>query len=152
MSIRSIAPTMPEDAKAKSAAAEKEEKPLEPEEKPLPEFMEQHFLPALQDAFAEVGLTDMNLSFSQKSIPVLGLPADGSCWQVEGQWRGGDRQFNLYYFDETIKGNKGFSCTTSGQPASILESFMIDERRVNLDLMVMYTLQRLNSEKWIGGN
>ncbi|MEM8639885.1 MAG: DUF2996 domain-containing protein [Cyanobacteria bacterium P01_G01_bin.54] len=153
---------MPEDAKANAPAVEKaakakpaakkEAKPPAPEEKPLPEFLEQHFLPALQAAFAEAGLMDMSLSFSQKSIPVLGLPADEQYWQVEGHWLGGDRQFNLYYFDETLKGDKGFSCATSGQPASTLESFMIDERKVSLELMVMYTIQRLNSEKWLGGN
>jgi hypothetical protein len=29
---------------------------------------------------------------------------------------------------------------------------MIDERRVTLDLMVFYTVQRLNGQKWLARN
>ncbi|MDJ0637113.1 MAG: DUF2996 domain-containing protein [Xenococcaceae cyanobacterium MO_188.B29] len=29
---------------------------------------------------------------------------------------------------------------------------MIDERRVTLDLLVLYTLQRLNGQKWLTRN
>lgn len=144
---------MSEDAKTKPAAAPaKKAKPPALEDKPFEAFMEQDFLPTLKTAFTEAGLGDMTLDFSQKPIAVAGLPNDEQYWQVEGQWQGGDRQFNLYYFDQTISGSKGFSCATSGRVASVLESFMIDERKVNLELMVMYTLQRINSEKWLGRN
>ncbi|NEO87006.1 MAG: DUF2996 domain-containing protein [Spirulina sp. SIO3F2] len=149
---------MSEDAQAKPAKAKpdatpaKKAKPPALEDKPFAAFMEQDFLPTLKTAFTEAGLTDMTLDFSQKPVAVSGLPSSEQYWQVEGQWQGGDRQFNLYYFDETLKGAKGFSCATSGQTASVLESFMIDERKVNLELMVMYTLQRINSEKWLGRN
>lgn len=143
---------MSEDAQAKSTKPAKAAKPPALEDKPFTEFMEQDFLPNLKTAFDDAGLTDMSLEFTQKAVAVAGIPADEQYWQVEGQWLGGDRQFNLYYFDETIKGAKGFSCATSGRTASILESFMIDERKVSLELMVMYTLQRINSEKWLGRN
>lgn len=93
----------------------------------------------------------MELSFSKKPLP-SSFGTQDSCWQMEGKWQKGDRQFNLYYFDEDISGAKGFSYTTFGSQPSTLESFMIDERKVTLDLMVLYTLQRINGEKWLGRN
>ncbi|NES81812.1 MAG: DUF2996 domain-containing protein, partial [Moorea sp. SIO2B7] len=47
---------------------------------------------------------------------------------------------------------KAFSYATNGAKPSTIESFMIDERKVTLDLMVMYTIQRLNSQKWLSRN
>lgn len=137
-------------AEEKKAAKKKKEKPPAVEDKPFTEFMQEHFLPSLKEAFAKDGIEDMSLSFEKKSIPITGLNEE--CWQVEGQWKGGDRSFNLYYFDEDIKGKKGFSYATYGGKPSTLESFMIDERKISLDLMVLYTLQRINGEKWLGRN
>lgn len=133
---------------AKPAAAKKKEKPPAPEDKPFQEFIEQHFQPALQKALVDQGLKDLQLTFKEDKLPM----GNQKCWQVSGIWQQGQRQFNIYFLDEDIKGNKAFSCATNGKPASIIESFMIDERRVSLDLMVLYTLQRLNGQKWLTGN
>lgn len=136
---------------AKPSAAKKE-KPPAVEDKPFPEFIQQHFTPALKTALAEKGLPDVTLNFQKNSLSVDGASASQECWQVIGSWQQGQRQFNLYFLDEDINGNKAFSCTTNGKPASMIESFMIDERKVTLDLMVLYTLQRLNGQKWLKGN
>ena len=85
-------------------------------------------------------------------IPMAGLADQKEYWQVIGHWQPGQRQFNLYFLDENIKGKKAFSCTTNGEKPSTIESFMIDERKVTLDLMVLYTLQRLNGQKWLTRN
>ncbi|WP_017305307.1 DUF2996 domain-containing protein [Spirulina subsalsa] len=140
-----------ETEKAAAKKPPKKEKPPAVEDKPFGEFMEQHFTPALQAAFAKEGIEDVELAFENKPLP-KSFGVQESCWQVEGRWQKGDRQFNLYYFDESITGAKGFSSSTYGKPPSTLESFMIDERKVTLDLMVLYTLQRLNGEKWVGRN
>ena len=50
------------------------------------------------------------------------------------------------------KVRKLFLMRLAGAQPSTIESFMIDERRVNLDLMVLYTLQRLNGQKWLVRN
>ncbi|MGB3653084.1 MAG: DUF2996 domain-containing protein, partial [Rivularia sp. (in: cyanobacteria)] len=50
-----------------------------------------------------------------------------------------------------IKGKKAFSCNEGKRP-STLESFLIDERRITLDLMVFGVVQRLNGQKWLGRN
>ncbi|MEM9540169.1 MAG: DUF2996 domain-containing protein [Cyanobacteria bacterium P01_E01_bin.42] len=133
-------------------AATKKAKPPALESKPFTEFMEQHFTPKLQEAFNQSGLEDMQIAFTKQPIVLAGFDSQEECWQVEGKWQQGVCQFNLYYFDEDIKGKKGFSYTTHGAKPSTLESFMIDERRITLDLMVLYTLQRINGEKLLGRN
>ena len=145
-------------AKAKAAKAKsdgkgggKAKKPS-PEDKPFPEFIEQEFIPALKEAFTQQGIEDMELNFVKEKLSITGASSDEPCWQVIGNWQHGQRQFNLYFLDEDIKGQKAFSYATSGSQPSTIESFMIDERRVNLDLLVLYTLQRLNGQKWLVRN
>ncbi|MGK7875993.1 MAG: DUF2996 domain-containing protein [Xenococcaceae cyanobacterium] len=141
----------PAAAKAKPAKAKKP-KPPALEDKPFTEFMEQHFTPALKGAFADQGFKDMELTFIKEKLPIVGASQDEQCWQVRGNWQNGQRQFNLYFLDEGINGKKAFSYATNGAQPSTIESFMIDERKVTLDLMVMYTLQRLNGQKWLTRN
>ena len=133
------------------APAEKKAKPPAVEDKPFTEFINQDFLPALQTALGKIGLGDVTLEFDKKTLPITGADSK-TYWQIQGNWPGGLKKFNLYFFDETIKGSKGFSYSVDNRPPSTLESFMIDERKVTLDLMVLYTLQRLNGQKWLGGN
>lgn len=124
------------------------------EDKPFVEFIQEHFIPGLQKAFTSQGIGDMKLAFSQEKL------GEEECWQVMGNWPKGDpagirfaaRQFNLYFLEESIQGKKAFSCATNGGKPSIIESFMIDERRVTLSLIVLYTLQRLNGQKWLARN
>ncbi|MGA1623386.1 MAG: DUF2996 domain-containing protein [Synechocystis sp.] len=136
--------------KAKAPAAKKP-KPPALEDKPFADFINQDFLPALSSALEKVGISDATLTFCQQPLPLAGADTK-AYWQVQGNWLNNRRQFNLYFFAETIAGAKGFSYSTDNRPPSTLESFMIDERKVTLDLMVLYTLQRLNGQKWLGGN
>jgi ketosteroid isomerase-like protein len=136
-------------AKAKPPA--KEKKP-QVEEKPFAEFIEQDFNPALTKALADKGIGDLKLTFAQQSLPLKGTNSQEKCWQVIANWQNGQRQFNLYFLDADISGQKAFSYTSNGSSASTIESFMIDERKVTLDLMVLYTLQRLNGQKWLTRN
>lgn len=130
----------------------KKEKPPAPEEKPFTEFMEQDFTPTLKKALSDEGISDIEINFTQASLPLKDADQTQKCWQVIGTWQDGKRQFNLYFWDEDIKGAKAFSYAINGRQPSTLESFMIDERKVTLDLMVLYTLQRLNGQKWLMGN
>ena len=146
--------------KAKSGAGKfqsgKSKKEKEPavEDKPFTEFIPQDFIPSLKEALAKQGIEDIDLTFTQDSpqVPVPGLGEDTQYWQVVGSWKNERRWFNLYFLDEDIKGKKAFSWATNGAQPSTLEPFMSDERKVSLDLLVMYTMQRLNAEKWLGGN
>jgi len=139
-------------AEKKPAAKAKKEKPPKLEDKPFSEFIQEHYLPTLTKAMAEEGIEDLELTFVQQGVPIKGANPNEPCWQVIGKWDNGDRQFNVYFPDEDIKGQKAFSSATYGNPPSTLESFMIDERRVNLELLVLYTIQRLNAQKWLTRN
>ncbi len=139
--------TMSEEEKSQQTAKKKEEPPVE--DKPFPEFIQQHYEPALKEALTEQGLDDLELEFKTDQFPLLGV---GECPQVFGEWDGGKRRFNVYFLDEDISGQKAFSCSASGGSPSTIESFMIDERKVSLELLVMYTVQRLNGQKWLTRN
>lgn len=135
--------------------AAKKEKPPKLEDKPFNEFMEQHYLPSLKAAMAQEGIDDLNVEFAKRKIEVMGQSDAEPYWQVQGQWeeaRDGKRQFNIAFIDEDISGQKVFTLTSNGAKPSTVEQFMGDERRITLDLLVMYTLQRLNGEKWLTRN
>ncbi len=142
----------PSAEKKSTAAKAKKAKPPKLEDKPFNEFIQEHYLPTLKEAMAGEGIEDVDLTFIQQSVPMKGANSNEVCWQVVGKWDNGDRAFNIYFPDEDIKGQKAFSSATYGNAPSTLESFMIDERRVNLELLVMYTIQRLNAQKWLTRN
>lgn len=136
-------------AGAKPAA--KKEKPPAVEDKPFAEFMQEHYLPALQKAIADEGVPDAQLTFIKQKYPIIGFDSAEECWQIIGSWQNGKRQFNVYFPDEDIQGKKGFSCNEGKKP-STLESFLIDERKITLDLLVSRLVYRLNGQKWLGRN
>lgn len=144
--------TTAEKKAAKPAAKAKKEKPPKLEDKPFNEFIQEHYLPTLKEAMAKAGIENANLTFVQQEVPIKGANSNQPCWQVIGKWQKGDRQFNVYFPDEDISGQKAFSSSTYGHAPSTIESFMIDEKRVNLELLVMYTIQRLNAQKWLTRN
>ncbi|MEO0013864.1 MAG: hypothetical protein RLZZ535_2253 [Cyanobacteriota bacterium] len=146
-----VKPMAEEKAEAKPAATKKEKAP-KLEDKPFNEFISEHYLPTLKEAMAQLGIKDADLTFVQQGVPIQGANSNEPCWQVVGKWQKGDRQFNIYFPDEDISGQKAFSSSTYGNAPSTIESFMIDEKRVNLDLLVMYTIQRLNAQKWLTRN
>ena len=98
------------------------------------------------------GVGDLALSFVKEPVAVGGLPGAGLCSQVVGNWGGGDREFRVYFPKDDIKGIKTFSYAETGASSSILESFLIDERKITLDLLVSGVLLRLQAQKWIGRN
>lgn len=136
---------------APRAAKAKKEKPPAIEDKPFAEFINQDFLTSLKQTLAKQGIQDLDLKFEKRSLPVRGFE-EPECWQIIGHWQGGQRQFIIGFLKEDIQGSKVFCCADNGARPSILESFMIDERKVNLDLMLLYTTQRLNGQKWLVRN
>ncbi|MBU7583661.1 MAG: DUF2996 domain-containing protein [Nostoc sp. TH1S01] len=139
------------EEKPAAAKAAKKEKAPAVEDKPFAEFIQQEYIPALQKAITEEGVKDLQLSFAKQKLPIAGVPSDEEYWQVIGSWQNGQRQFNVYFPDEDIQGQKGFSCN-EGKKTSTLESFLIDERKTTLDLLVFGLVRRLNSQKWLGRN
>jgi hypothetical protein len=144
-----------EAAEAPAPKAAKKEKPPALEDKPFADFVQQDLLPALKDGLAKQGIQEVDLSFEQKPIQVPGYASSPACWQVVGCWSSGwkqPRQFNIYFLKDDIQGPKAFSYAESSGKPSTLESFLIDERKVNLGLLVFGVLQRLNAQKWLVRN
>ncbi|MEH2139820.1 DUF2996 domain-containing protein [Nostoc sp.] len=140
------------EEKPAAAKAAKKEKAPAVEDKPFVEFIEQDYLPALQKAIAQQGVQDLQVSFAKQKLPITGFESAEECWQIIGTWKEiGARQFNLYFPEEDIQGKKGFSCNEGKKP-STLESFLIDERKITLDLLVFGLVQRLDGQKWLGIN
>ncbi len=137
---------------ANSKAKAKKEKPPAIEEKPFQEFIGEHFVPNLKETLENQGVSDLDLSFEKRTIPIKGFETGEEVWQVIGTWQDGNRTFFVAFPEEDIKGSKFFASADNGAHPTTLESFMIDERRVNLDLMVFYVVQRLNSQKWLALN
>jgi len=142
------------EGEAEPAAKPKKEKPPAPEDKPFADFIQQDYLPALQTGLTQQGLTGVDLQLEKRAVNIVGLTQVPECWQVVGRWRSQNqpREFNIYFFQESIQGQKGFSQSETGKLPSTLESFLIDERKVDLNLLVQGTLRRLNGQKWLARN
>ncbi|MEM9135890.1 MAG: DUF2996 domain-containing protein [Cyanobacteria bacterium P01_F01_bin.42] len=125
-------------AEKKEKPAAKKKKPPPIEKKPFPEFIEVHFLPGLTEAFEKQGVDDLKLTFEDN--------------EVTGVWQNGDRQFTVYFLEKDIVKKKAFTCSTKNAPATIIESFMIDERKMTLGLLVFGVIQRINAQKWFGSD
>lgn len=139
------------DAPAAKAAAKKEKAPAV-EDKPFANFMQEDCLPALKSAFEKQGVQDLKVALEKQKLAIAGLNEAEECWQVIGTWQGGQRQFNLYFPEENIQGQRAFSCADNGTKTSTLEPFLIDERKVTLDLIVFGVIQRVNAQKWLVRN
>ncbi len=130
--------------------SKKDDKPPPVEEKPFAEFMHQDYLPALKEKLQELGLEDLEVKFDKQAVPQFGPKAE--CWQTIGQWNQGKRQFNVYFPKGDIKGPKGFSMSNDGAQTSTIEPFLVDERKISLELLVLGVVQRLNAQKWLDRN
>ncbi len=130
----------------------KKEKPPAVEDKPFTDFISQDYLPALQQALTEQGISDLNIGLERSKIAVTGFETAPECSQVIGHWSGGKRQFNIYFFDDNIQGQRAISCMDRVAKPSSIEPFLIDERKITLDLLVSGLVLRLNSQKWLMRN
>jgi hypothetical protein len=146
------APAPDTAAPAEKTVPPKKEKPPALESKPFTDFIQQDYLPALGQALADKGITDLKIDLERAKIPVTGFETAPECSQVIGHWSGGQRQFNVYFIDDNIQGQRAISCHDRGNKSSTIEPFLIDERKITLDLLVSGVVLRLNSQKWLMRN
>ena len=130
-----------------AAAAAAKPKPPAPEEQPFGQFVPQLLLPALAKEIQAYGGAAVELSFEQGPMPVVGSP----CSLVKGTFAGG-RRFWLCFTAEDIGSAKTIALAEAGAEASLLESFLIDEKKMTLALLVSRVVSRLNGQKWLGAN
>jgi hypothetical protein len=138
----------PPGAKAPAAAAEAKVKPPAPEDKPFSEFVPQLLLPALAKECQAYGGPAPSLVFEEGPMPVVG----GNCWMVKGDLPA-ERRFWLCFATPELGAIKTIALAEGGSRVpSLLESFLIDEKKMTLALIVSRLVQRLNGQKWLGPN
>jgi hypothetical protein len=114
---------------------------------PLADFIPQHLLPALAKECQSYGGPAPELLFEQGLMPVVGM----ECWMVKGALPGG-RRFWLCFTAPDLDSAKMIALAEAGAQPSLLESFLIDEKKMSLALLVSRLVQRLNGQKWLGPN
>ena len=77
--------------------------------------------------------------------------AEDKCWVINCEIKE-ICTFWLSFEKEDISSLKSFSLSKPNQSPSIIESFLIDEKRITLKLIISRVLQRLNGQKLIGIN
>jgi hypothetical protein len=138
----STSPTPAAAAKPARAA-----KPPAPEDAPFASFIPEVLLPALAKEICSYGGPEPQLRFEQGAMPVVG----GDSWMVVGELPG-ERRFWLCFTSDNINAAKTVAVAEAGAEPSLLESFLIDEKKTTLALLVSRLVQRLNGQKWLGPN
>ena len=130
---------------AKTISKPKKELPIE--KKPFQEFINIHLIPSLIEEINQRGLEVNNINLENTNRPIAG----DKCWVVNCEIKD-TCSFWLSFEKEDITSLKSISLSKPNQKPSIVESFLIDEKRITLKLIISRVLQRLNGQKLIGVN
>ena len=122
-------------------------KELPVEKKPFQEFINIHLIPALIEEINQRGLEINNINLTNTNRPIAG----DKCWVINCEIKD-TCNFWLSFEKEDISSLKSISLSKPNQKPSIIESFLIDEKRITLKLIISRVLQRLNGQKLIGVN
>ena len=123
----------------------KKELPIE--KKPFQEFVNIHLIPDLIEEINQRGLKINNINLKNTNRPIAG----DKCWVINCEIKD-TCNFWLSFEKEDISSLKSISISKPNQEPSIIESFLIDEKRITLKLIISRVLQRLNGQKLIGIN
>tara|TARA_B100000161_G_scaffold192090_1_gene139234 strand:+ start:245 stop:763 length:519 start_codon:yes stop_codon:yes gene_type:complete len=129
----------------KAIPTTKKEPPIE--KKPFQEFINNHLIPALIEEINQKGLEIINITLKNTLRPI----AEDKCWVLNCEIKD-TCTFWLSFEKEDISSLKSISLSKPNQKPSIIESFLIDEKRITLKLITSRVLQRLNGQKLIGFN
>ena len=130
---------------AKTIPKLKKELPIE--KKPFQEFINIHLIPSLTEEINQRGFEINNIDLKNTNRPIAG----DKCWVINCEIKNTCR-FWLSFEKEDISSLKSISIAKPNQNPSIIESFLIDEKRITLKLITSRVLQRLNGQKLIGVN
>ena len=130
-----------------SPAPKKPPKPPKLEDKPFEEFVLDHLIPGLKSSIEKKGTFVKDIKLIEGDRPVVG----GRCWYVFCEMSE-QRKFWLCFNNDKITSDKTILLAESNTEPSIVESFLIDEKKTSLSLLISRVLQRLNGQKWIGVN
>ena len=133
------------DTPVKTIIKPKKELPIE--KKPFQEFINIHLIPALIEEINQRGLEINNINLKNTNRPIAG----DKCWVINCEIKN-TCNFWLSFEKDDISSLKSISLSKPNQNPSIIESFLIDEKRITLKLIISRVLQRLNGQKLIGVN
>lgn len=125
-------------------------KPVKPpklEDKPFDDFISKHLIPGLKSSIEEKGTSVNDIKLIEGDRPVVG----GNCWMVFCEISE-KRKFWLCFKNNIITSDKTILLAESNSEPSIVESFLIDEKKTTLALLISRVLQRLNGQKWLDAN
>ena len=125
----------------------KPQKELPIEKKPFQEFVNDHLIPSLIGEINQRGLEINYINLQNTNRPIAG----DKCWGINCEIKD-ICNFWLSFEKEDISSLKSISLSKPNQTPSIIESFLIDEKRITLKLIISRVLQRLNGQKLIGVN
>ena len=125
----------------------KPKKEIPIEKKPFNEFINDHLLPSITEEFKVRGLEVEEINLKNTSRPIAG----DKCWVIYCQIKD-ICNFWLSFEKEDISSLKSISLCKSSEKPSVIESFLIDEKRITLKLIISRIFQRLNGQKLIGIN
>tara|TARA_B100000424_G_scaffold165404_1_gene126972 strand:- start:49 stop:642 length:594 start_codon:yes stop_codon:yes gene_type:complete len=134
-----------DDNPKKEISKPKKEIPIE--KKPFQEFINIHLIPALKEEIKQRGLEINDINLKNTYRPIAG----DKCWVINCEIKE-TCNFWLSFEKEDISSLKSISLSKPNQKPSIIESFLIDEKRITLKLIISRVLQRLNGQKLIGVN
>ena len=125
----------------------KPKKEIPIEKKPFNEFINDHLLPSIIQEFKLRGFEVGDIYLKNTSRPIAG----DKCWVIYCEIKE-ICNFWLSFETDNISSLKSISLCKSDQKPSVIESFLIDEKRITLKLIISRILQRLNGQKLIGIN
>ena len=125
----------------------KPKKEIPIEKKPFSEFVDVHLIPSLIEEFNKRGFEIEDVNLKNTFRPIAG----DKCWVIYCKVKD-TCNFWLSFEKEDISSSKSISLSKPYQSPSIIESFLIDEKRITLQLIISRILQRLNGQKLIGVN
>ena len=129
------------------AIPKKAVKPPKLEDKPFKEFISNYLIPGLKTSIEDKGTVVNEIKLIEGIRPVVG----GNCWMVFCEMSE-QRKFWLCFNKDLITSDKTILLAESNSAPSIVESFLIDEKKTTLPLLISRVLQRLNGQKWVGVN
>ena len=133
------------DTPVKPITKPKKELPIE--KKPFQEFINIHLIPSLVEEINQRGLEINNINLTNTNRPIAG----DKCWVINCEIKD-TCNFWLSFEKDDISSLKSISLSKPNQKPSIIESFLIDEKRITLKLIISRVLQRLNGQKLLGVN
>ncbi len=145
--IKEVSKNIPNESSSQKNPETKPKKELPIEKKPFEEFINMHLIPGLVDEFTNRGFEIEDINLKKTLRPIAG----DECWVVYCQIKE-ICKFWLSFEKDDICSTKSISLSKSDQKPSIIESFLIDEKRITLKLIISRILQRLNGQKLIGVN